>query len=174
MTASADAETSAGMEMADDSYNEEADAGDELKNVSAERPEEAAEPEPAPAPPEPVYVYSAVTANYETEGRGTSKENLVYDMEGEVILTDDFYRSPVFCQVDHGSVLIVEWTWLKGGAPSFGDNYFSTPDAALDDWWRRKGETTLLNRISDTRNELEEMSTINGDCAEITGGFIDY
>ena len=165
---------SADVEMADDSYNEEMDAGDELKNAAVERPEDVSEPEPEPAPPEPIYVYSAVTADYETEGLGMSKENLIYDMEGEVILTDNFYRSPVFCQVDYGTVLIVEWTWLKGGSPSFGDNYFSTPDAARDDWWRRKGETTILNRISDTRNELEEMSMVNGDCAEITGGFTTY
>jgi hypothetical protein len=139
-----------------------------------ELPEPEPVPEPEPAPPEPIYVYSAITAKYESEGRGTTKENLIYDMDGEVVLTDNFYRNATWCRIDTGKILVIEWTWLKGGSPSFASNYFSTPRAALDDWWQRRGETSVLNRVSDTRSELEDMSMMNEDCTEITGGFTDY
>lgn len=78
------------------------------------------------------------------------------------------------CHVNHGAALIVEWTWLKGGAPVFGDGYFTTPDAALDDWRRRKGKASVYKPIGGNRSEIENIAREKWQCDKFTSGFMDF
>jgi len=177
------AQAEAGTATDDDAPAEKAEpqkkaaAADNAKPAAkaATRPKPAETPAPKPeTPPEPIHIYSAISADSLDEGVGTPKSNLIYDMEGTVIRVEDFYRSYKTCSIGQGRMLVIEWTYLKGGNPEFGRGYFSTaPEAAIYYWHFKKLNDAGDEQVFSKESSVKSLSK-NKDCQTFETRFIDY
>lgn len=143
--------------------------------VAAAQPAPPTTPETATTvavPDEPFFLYQAVTAKHEEEDLGDAKRNIIFDVDGQVVRSERFYRDLVFCGINHGKVLIIEWDFTGMKTPPT-DLYFDTAGGALDDWLKRYHVNEAGSALSTSADSLKARYG-HQSCASYKSGFTDF
>lgn len=121
------------------------------------------------------HVWKAYSAEKQSEGLLTTKENTMYEMTGTVRFVHTFYRKSYTdrCTIDYGTLLLVDWEYHGKKALQFRE-YFVSHGDALDAWFEHKNGTSRYKDYSQNYEDIER-ALRHEDCQSVARGkWVNY
>ncbi len=121
------------------------------------------------------HVWKAYSADNQSEGLLTSKENIIYDMTGTVRFVHTFYRKSHTdsCTIDYGTLLLIDWEYHGKKALLFREYSVSHGDA-LNAWFEHKNGTSRYKDYSLNYEDIER-ALRHEDCQSVARGkWVNY